>query len=263
MTKLALLLGEGALARAAYQAAQKHFGADGVIGMALSPVHWPELPKFDLDDLPGAISETKEFGPTHICVAGRVELSPARRHQMANAVGLTEADATSDIGVEQVFGRVAKAVGAQPIGVHQFAQDLLAGEGHLYGPVRDIVPPHISELLNVTRRFGETDIGQAIVFAGQQPISGEDIGGTDGLMDRVADLRRTSDLPNDLWLVKAKKPQQSGVGDLPTIGSNSIERAAKAGISVILVEAGQTLLLDQDALGDLCDQHRVTILGGV
>ncbi len=52
MTKLALLLGEGALAHAAYQAAQKHFGAGHVVGMALEPLVWPELPHFDLDDLP-------------------------------------------------------------------------------------------------------------------------------------------------------------------------------------------------------------------
>lgn len=263
MTKLALLLGEGALARAAFQAAQRQFGVNQVFGLALSPAAWPELPLFDLDDLPTAILNVKALAPTHICVAGRADLSPSRRQSMANSIGLDATDATTDIGIERIFGLVAQKIDAQPIGLHHFAQDLLAGEGHLFGPDQTVDGGAISHLLDVARKFGETDLGQAVVFAGQQPIAGEDIGGTDALLDRVTILRQSNDIPDGLWLVKAKKPQQSGVGDLPTIGINTIERAAGAGISVILVEAGQTLLMDQEQLGEVCAQHGVTILGGL
>lgn len=195
MTKLALLLGEGALAHAAYQAAQKHFGAGHVVGMALEPLVWPELPHFDLDDLPNAIIQAHAHLPTHVCVAGRVDLSPSRRRNMAASIGLHGKDATSDFGVEQTFGLVAEKIGAVPIGVHQFAKDLLAGEGQLFGPPVDFIPEIASSLLKATRQFGETDLGQAMVFAGQQPLAGEDIGGTDALLKRVSELQKVLDIP--------------------------------------------------------------------
>ncbi|TDQ66359.1 DUF1009 family protein [Maritalea mobilis] len=264
MIKLALLLGEGALARAAYEAAQQEFGSDSVAGFALCRKAWPELPLFDLDDLGAAISMTKQAAPELISVAGRVDLSPERRDKMVASLhsALPEvARDTSDLGLEILFGVVAQLIGARPIGVHEFAARLLAAEGHLFGQEADVNSEIYSKLLTATRKFGETDLGQSLVFAGVQPVVGEDIAGTDALLHRVKALATHTPFVGELTLVKAKKPQQTGVGDLPTIGRRTVELAAEVGISTILVEAGATLVLDQDELDALCHKTGVRIIG--
>lgn len=260
MTKLALLLGEGALALAALQAAQMQFGMDHVVPFRLSDA-MQELPLFDLDNLPKAIETTKAFQPTHICVAGRVELPPHRRQAMARSMAFSGNNASTDLGLEHLFGAVAQSIGALPVGVHEIAPTLLAGQGNLFGPASQMVIGQQRQLIEATRQFGTTDLGQAMIFAGGQPVAGEDIGGTDSLLKRVANLSDQFGLAGDLCLVKTKKPQQSGVGDLPTIGRKTIELAAAAGIATIIIEAGHTLVLDQDELPALCEKLGVSIIG--
>jgi len=46
-------------------------------------------------------------------------------------------------------------------------------------------------------------------------------------------------------LVKLKKPQQERRADLPTIGANTVRRAAETGLNGIAVEEGQSLILDR------------------
>lgn len=266
MTGLALLLGEGALAQAAYVAAQQEFGTDGVAAFALCQSTWPDLPLFDLDRLHDAIVRVKQVEPQRICVAGRVDLSQARRDRMIaslEAIEPTLARDTSDLGLEILFGVIAQEIGAQPIGVHEFTAGLLAGRGHLFGPEIPIAPEMQENMLATARKFGETDLGQSLVFAGARPIAGEDIGGTDALLRRVKVLSEQQPSSDELCLVKVKKPQQSGVGDLPTIGRRTVEMAAAAHISVILIEAGTTLVLDQSDLDVLCHQHGVRIIGAL
>lgn len=260
MTKLALLLGEGALAHAALQAAQRQLGAEHVVSFRLNEA-MADLPLFDLDNLPSAIEVTKTHKPTHICVAGRVELPPARRQAMAKSMAFLGNNASTDLGLEHLFGAVAQSIGALPVGVHEIAPTLLAGEGHLFGPLCKTGSGQLRRLIEATRQFGATDLGQAMIFAGVQPIAGEDIGGTDALLRRVSLLSEEFGLPQNLCLVKTKKPQQSGVGDLPTIGKHTIELAASAGVTMIIVEAGHTLVLDQEELPALCEQYGVSIIG--
>ncbi|MCF4098553.1 UDP-2,3-diacylglucosamine diphosphatase LpxI domain-containing protein [Maritalea mediterranea] len=263
MTKLALLLGEGALANVALQAAQRRYGAARIVPMALVPAAWPDLPLFDLDNLSASIQAAKAHAPTHICVAGRVDLPQSRRERMVRTISpnVDAEDGTSDLGLERAFGDVAAQIGATPIGVQEFAQDLLAKSGHLFGPPHPQTEAHIERLLTVTHLFGQTDLGQSLVFAGLQPVAGEDIGGTDALLLRMRAIGNESCFAAPLALVKVKKPQQSGVGDLPTIGQHTVEMAAAADIKLIIVEAGATLVLDQDQMENVCQRHGVTILG--
>ena len=49
--------------------------------------------------------------------------------------------------------------------------------------------------------------------------------------------------------------------DVPVIGQRTLETAAQAGITLIALEAGKTLLLESDELKHLANQHGVTLWG--
>jgi len=67
--------------------------------------------------------------------------------------------------------------------------------------------------------------------------------GTDGLLDRVGELRRSGRIPaRGGVLVKCMKLRQDPRLDLPTIGPVTARAAALADLSGVAVEAGRALL---------------------
>jgi DUF1009 family protein len=49
--------------------------------------------------------------------------------------------------------------------------------------------------------------------------------------------------------------------DVPVIGVETLRVAAESKLRVIAVEAGKTLLLERDAVGDLAAEASISILG--
>ena len=70
------------------------------------------------------------------------------------------------------------------------------------------------------------------------------------------------DCPNRIAVVvKVSKPNQDMRFDVPVIGCETLEVASAAGVAVIAVEAGKTLLLDKNAVVALAQQKQLTIYG--
>jgi DUF1009 family protein len=61
-------------------------------------------------------------------------------------------------------------------------------------------------------------------------------------------------------VVKVAKPQQDMRFDVPTVGASTIETIRKAGGRVLAVEAGRTILLDEEATIALADRYGLTIV---
>jgi len=102
------------------------------------------------------------------------------------------------------------------------------------------------------------------VVSGNRPIVAEDAGGTDALLARAAALRAAGLAGNSgapLILAKARKPKQPSFVDLPAIGAQTVSGAAEAGISVIVLEARGTLLIDRPAIEREAAARKVTIVG--
>ena len=62
-------------------------------------------------------------------------------------------------------------------------------------------------------------------------------------------------------VVKVSKPGQDMRFDVPVVGPQTIETAADAGVRLIAVEAGKTLLLEKAEVLRLCDARAVTLAG--
>ena len=95
-------------------------------------------------------------------------------------------------------------------------------------------------------------------------VAVEDIEGTDGLLARVARLRSEGRIRASTGrgvLVKAPKTSQDLRFDLPTVGTTTVEGAAKAGLAGIAIIAGQTIAADAQAMIDAADRAGLFIQG--
>jgi UDP-2,3-diacylglucosamine hydrolase len=108
------------------------------------------------------------------------------------------------------------------------------------------------------------DVGQALVTFGERIVAVEGAEGTDGLIERVMELRRAGRVQRagrGGLLLKAAKLGQSLKVDLPVIGPRTIELAAAAGLAGIVVEAGRVLLLEGQAIIAAADAAKLFLVG--
>lgn len=115
----------------------------------------------------------------------------------------------------------------------------------------------------VVRAMGRLDIGQAAVVANGHVLAVEAAEGTDAMLKRVADIKRQgrSHGSHAGVLVKAPKPQQEERIDMPTIGVQTVEEAAAAGLSGIAAAAGHVLLANRAGAIDKANAHKLFLIG--
>ncbi len=113
--------------------------------------------------------------------------------------------------------------------------------------------------------LGRLDIGQGVVVKRGVVISVEAIEGTDAMIKRTGPLLAGGDKgwtnKNSAILVKTSKPQQDHRVDLPTIGPRTIENLHEAGIDIVVVEAGATMILEPDTTVRLADKYEIMLVG--
>jgi hypothetical protein len=143
----------------------------------------------------------------------------------------------------------ALTLGEGPLGRHA------PGEAHL---------ADIRRAVDAARAIGRLDIGQAAVACEGLVLAVEAQEGTDAMLGRVAELpeaiRGTPQRPRGV-LAKTAKPGQELRVDLPTVGLETVRRAAEAGLAGIAGEAGRILLLDRDEVRRLADETGLFVLG--
>lgn len=153
-----------------------------------------------------------------------------------------------DDAVLQMVIKLIEAHGAEVIGAHQVAPDLLAELGPI-GTARptDEDRRDIEKAAEAAMALGALDVGQGSVSVGGRIVALEGVEGTDQMLSRVAALRaegRISARRRGV-LVKMCKPHQDIRADLPTIGRSTVENAAAAGLAGIAIEAGRALVLER------------------
>lgn len=117
--------------------------------------------------------------------------------------------------------------------------------------------------MEVIHALGSFDIGQACVVIGKRVVAVEGVEGTDGMLQRISDLRKSGRLPAKRGgvLVKCMKPDQDERADLPTIGPQTIQLAHEAGLVGVGVEAGKTLMVERGETLRFAEEHGVFVFG--
>jgi hypothetical protein len=264
---LGLLAGAGALAPAVARAAR----ADGrdvfVVGfqghtepdwVADFPHAWVRL---------GAVGRTLALlhaaGCGEVCMIGRVgrpSLTAVALDRRARAMlaKLGSRDAGDDRLLRLIVSEL-ESDGFRVVGADTLASRLLAPVGRIAGPdVPADARADIARGIAVARALGTADVGQAVVVQGQLVLGVEAAEGTDALLARCGALKR--DGPGGV-LVKGRKPGQERRVDLPTIGPDTLRRAADAGLRGIAVEAGHTLTADLAGIERTAERTGLFVVG--
>ena len=149
--------------------------------------------------------------------------------------------------------------GFKIVGAHEVLGDLLAPLG-VWGTVRpdEQAASDIKHGVKVAQGLGALDVGQSVVVQQGIVLGVEAIEGTDALIERVGSLRRAG---LGGVLVKLCKPGQDHRVDLPTIGPDTLKRAAAAGLRGIAVEAGASIVVDLDQLVRAADKAGLFLTG--
>lgn len=162
-------------------------------------------------------------------------------------------------------GRVLEAHGLRLLGAHEVAPGILVPPGTMTRriPTADD-RADIARALAVLDALGPLDVGQAVVVIDGYVAAVEAAEGTDAVLARVAELRRTGRLRNKPGagvLVKAPKRGQDLRFDLPSIGPRTVHGVAEAGLAGLAIVAGRAVIADPGETVRLADRLGVFAVG--
>jgi DUF1009 family protein len=163
------------------------------------------------------------------------------------------------------IGRILEQDGFRMVGIKDVAPDLLMPEGCLTLKAPDEkAAADIARGRELLRALSPFDIGQATVVIDGHVVGVEDIEGTDGLLARVARLRAEGRIRTRTArgvLVKAPKSGQDLRFDLPTMGPRTVEGAAAAKLAGIAIVAGNTIVVEPQAVIEAADAAGLFVTG--
>ena len=211
-----------------------------------------------------AFEPLRAAGVEELVMAGRIERPSlaALRPDMKTAKFLAKLGRRAFGGDDGLLRAVIEGIeeeGFRVIGVDDVMGEVLAHEGpYGKGMPDDDARADIERGVAVAKALGAVDVGQSVVVQQGIVLGVEAVEGTEALLRRCAELRRAG---AGGVLVKIKKPGQERRADLPTIGVQTVQDAAAAGLRGIAVEAGGTLVIDAAAVGDAADQAGLFVVG--
>lgn len=191
-------------------------------------------------------------GCRHVAFAGamqRPNLNPLRFDWkfLKLAPTLLPALKSGDDVTLRTITAIFEAENVEIVAAHSLLETLVAGVG-----VLGEIQPTEADKTDITRGFqiaravGVQDVGQGAVVAQGLCLAVESIQGTDAMLEfvaRTANGYRPDPKGSQGVLCKAPKPGQDWRVDMPAIGPQTIENAAKAGLSGVAVQAQGVLIL--------------------
>ena len=110
------------------------------------------------------------------------------------------------------------------------------------------------------RRVGLTlaglDLGQTVVVKDRAAVALEAMEGTDEVVRRAGRLAGPGTV-----VVKVAKPRQDMRFDVPVVGPGTLASAREAGVAIIALDAGKTLIIDKRAFLREADDAGVAVYG--
>ena len=160
---------------------------------------------------------------------------------------------------ESIFAAIAgelSKIAVELLPATRFLEDSLATPGLVVGAKLSRQEEEDVDLgWKIAKEIARLDIGQTVIIKNGTIVAVEALEGTNETIKRGGTLAR-----NGAVMVKVAKPNQDMRFDIPVVGVETIRIAAEAKLRVIAVDAGKTLLLDRDAIVDLTNRSKISIL---
>lgn len=216
---------------------------------------------FRLETLGTLLVKLAEQGVTQVCFAGgidRPQLDPSKLDaETAPLVPLfMEALKEGDDGALRVLQSIFETTGFEVVGAHQLVPELVAPPGVLSikwpdGQMRK----DAAKAAGVIEALSYLDVGQACIVGSDQVFAIEAMGGTDHMLSTLPNAAKSY----PCILFKGPKSGQSKQIDMPTIGPETLEMAHKMGLTGIVVDAGDVIILSPERCKELADQHGLVL----
>ncbi len=107
----------------------------------------------------------------------------------------------------------------------------------------------------LAKEMGKIDVGQSVVIKNKMIMAVEAIEGTDRCIKRGSKIAK-----RDAVIVKVAKPNQDKRFDIPAIGLKTLKNVKKYRAAVLAVEAGETIIVDQEDVIKFADKNNIVIM---
>jgi DUF1009 family protein len=199
----------------------------------------------------------QQAGINQAVMAGGIRKAALLEHFAPDERGRRFLASLGSFGDDTLLRGVAAELESEGIRVVEstvFLARLLAPAGSLTARAPDDVQwRDIRYGIEVAKAIGRWDIGQSVVVKSGIVLAVEAIEGTDATIQRGG-------CPGAV-VVKMSKPQQDLRFDVPAVGPETVRVCVAAGVAVLALEAGKTLLLDKDDLLRQADAVALSIVG--
>lgn len=197
--------------------------------------------------LDAIIQAFRAHGVRRAVMAGGIRKAALMEHFAPDERGMRFLSRLGTWSDDAVLRGVAGELETEGIAVVEstlFLASILTPEGTLTGrEPTDVQWRDIRYGVQVAKGIGRWDVGQTVVVKSGVVLAVEAIEGTDAALRRGGALGRGGAVA-----VKVSKPGQDLRFDVPAVGLETVEVCGEAGIAVLALEAGKTLLLDREAL---------------
>jgi DUF1009 family protein len=108
----------------------------------------------------------------------------------------------------------------------------------------------------IAKEVSRLEIGQTVVVKNGTVLAVEGFEGTDKCLARGGELAGKE---GGAVAVKVAKEKHDLRFDIPCLGAQTLETCAAAKISVLAIESGKTLLLEQETCAELAKQNKISV----
>jgi DUF1009 family protein len=228
---------------------------DAAAAQARAPIHW-----ISIGQLGTCISLLKDAGATHAVMAGQVKHTKIFGGIIPDLTFMSVLSKLVTRNTDGLIGAVADVLrknGIELIDSTSLLQPLLARAGVLTERAPTEEERKDFEFgYRIADVIAGLDIGQTIAVKHQAVVAVEAMEGTDEVIGRAGHLAGPG-----VRIVKVAKPKQDMRFDVPVIGIATLQAMRSAGASALSVDAGQTLVMDGDAVFASANEAGIAIVG--
>ncbi|MBO5947241.1 UDP-2,3-diacylglucosamine diphosphatase LpxI [bacterium] len=137
-----------------------------------------------------------------------------------------------------------------------FIQNLMAPQGILgkHNPTEE-QGEDVNYGFWLAKEMGKLDVGQSVVIKDKMIMAVEAIEGTDKCIRRGGKIAKRGAV-----VVKVAKPTQDKRFDIPAVGLNTMKLLKKYKCSLLAIEAGETIIVDQKKVIEFADKNNIVVM---
>jgi len=150
-----------------------------------------------------------------------------------------------------------KKDGVELIEATPWLAPLMPQTGFALGPkLSDGQQADVAFGFKIAKEVSRLEIGQLVIVKNGTVLAVEGFEGTDKCLARGGELAGKD---GGAVAVKVAKPDHDMRFDIPCIGLQTLETCRAAGVAVLALESGKTLLLEREACAELARKNRLSL----